>query len=66
MIKKIEEEKSKSMAECETHQIRIDKQELKIQKMTHDLESTTRNITLMENLKDQFERDNKNLYAKNK
>jgi hypothetical protein len=31
-----------------------------------NLDIKTKDFTLMENLKDQFERDNKNLYSKNK
>ena len=35
-------------------------------KLTDDFDRKTRDFTLMENLKDQFERDNKNLFNKNK
>jgi hypothetical protein len=40
--------------------------EAKFHKLTDDFDRKTRDFTLMENLKDQFERDNKNLYNKNK
>jgi len=66
MIKKLEEEKSKAHSDNETAQIKIDKFEAKIHKLSDDLDRKTREFTLMENLKDQFERDNKNLYSKNK
>ena len=66
MIKKLEEDKAKGLADNETAQIRIEKQEAKLHKISDDLDRKTREFTLMENLKDQFERDNKNLYSKNK
>jgi len=52
MIKKLEEEKSKAHSDNETAQIKIDKFEAKIHKLSDDLDRKTREFTLMENLKD--------------
>ena len=65
-IKKLDEEKAKSLTDNEHSQIKIEKLEAKFHKLTNDFDSKTRDFTLMENLKDQFERDNKNLFQKNK
>ena len=62
----MEEEKAKSLSDNEHSQIKIDKLEAKFHKLTDDFDRKTRDFTLMEKLKDDFERDNKNLFQKNK